>query len=256
MPTQEIIEGDCIEVLSSMQPASIDVIFADPPYLFSGDGLTVGNSNYVALDKGDWDKDKGFESNLEFQGRWIEACHRVLKPAGTIWITGTYHSIYQCGFHLQRLKFFILNEISWYKPNATPNLSCRRFTSSHETLIWALKEKEQKKNYTFNYDAMKAYRNQKDILKMPNKQMRSVWCILPVSKHEKKLGNHPTQKPLELLNRIILSSSNENDLVLDPFTGSGTTGVICKEHRRNFIGIELEAKYAKLARDRIADWQL
>jgi site-specific DNA-methyltransferase (adenine-specific) len=226
------------------------MIFADPPYMLSNDGLTCQNGKMVNVNKGKWDKSTGFEGDTIFHNEWISACRRVLKPEGTIWISGTYHSIYQCGYLLQENQFHILNDISWFKPNASPNLSCRFFTASHETLLWARKDKKAK--HTFNYDEMKNGHFPEDKLKKENTQMRSVWSISTPKNSEKEFGKHPTQKPFELLKRIVLASTDENDIILDPFCGSGTTGVACRcLKNRLFIGIEIEKKYCELAKKRL-----
>jgi site-specific DNA-methyltransferase (adenine-specific) len=204
----------------------------------------------VSVNKGKWDKSKGLDGDLEFHDLWINACKRVLKPNGTIWISGTYHSIYMCGYLLQRHNFHILNDISWFKPNASPNLSCRFFTASHETLIWARKDKKGK--HTFNYQDIKNGNFPEDRLKKENTQMRSVWCIPTPKNGEKEFGKHPTQKPLALLKRIILASTNEDDIILDPFCGSGTTGIACKAvGNRKFIGIEIDDEYYELTQKRL-----
>ena len=169
----------------------------------------------------------------------------MLKPNGTIWISGTYHSIYACVFALQKSGFKILNDICWFKPNASPNMSCRYFTASHETLLWA--RKDPKGKHTFNYEAMKNGDWGDDAIKKPNKQMRSVWQIDTPKSYEKTFGKHPTQKPLELLRRIILASTNKGDLILDPFTGSSTTGIMALKLGRKFIGIDLEKEYLDLS---------
>jgi len=230
---------------------SIDMIFADPPYNLSNGGFTCQNGKMVSVDKGTWDVSSGLKKDFEFHLEWIKACHKVLKPSGTIWISGTYHSIYQCGFALQVNKFHILNDIAWFKPNASPNLSCRFFTASHETLIWARKEKKAK--HKFNYDAMKNGHWPEDFLKKPNLQMRSVWAIHPPKKHEKNFGKHPTQKPIDLLVRIVLASTDKGDLVLDPFTGSSTTGLASFLNDRKYIGIDLEKKYLDLSVKRLKE---
>ena len=242
--------GNCIEILKKIKKDSIDMIFADPPYGLSNNGITCQNGKMVSVNKGIWDKSNGIEEDFKFHNDWIKACKRVLKPNGTIWISGTYHSIYACGFALQKNGFKILNDITWYKPNAAPNLSCKYFTASHETLLWAIKEPKEK--HLYNYETMK-YGNwhKKDIIKNDGKQMRSVWSIPTPNKSEKKFGKHPTQKPLQLLERVILSSTNENDLVLDPFTGSSTTGVIAKKYNRKFIGIDKFKYYLDLSIQRI-----
>jgi len=245
-----IYNGDCLEVLNLIPENSIDMIFADPPYMLSNDGLTCKNGRMANVNKGKWDKSGGFESDTVFHNEWISACRRVLKPQGTIWVSGTYHSIYQCGYILQKNNFCILNDIAWYKPNAPPNLSCRFFTASHETILWARKDKKAK--HTFNYDEMKNGSFPEDKLKKENTQMRSVWSITTPKKDEKLHGKHPTQKPLDLLKRIVLASTNENDIVLDPFCGSGTTGLACKHLKnRSFIGIEIDKDYCEVAKSRL-----
>lgn len=168
-----------------------------------------------------------------------------MKPEGTIWISGTYHSIYQWGFLLQKLAFHILNDVAWFKPNASPNLSCRFFTASHETLLWARKDKKAK--HTFNYEAMKDGRFPEDTMKKPQTQMRSVWSIPTTPQTEKEFGKHPTQKPLALLKRIVLASTNPNDLIFDPFNGGGTTGIASTlVGDRKYIGCELNNEYIDL----------
>lgn len=243
--------GDCINVLSEIPENSVDMIFADPPYLLSNGGITCYAGQVTCVNKGDWDKSKGVEEDFGFHLQWIQACKRVLKPSGTIWISGTYHSIYKCGYALQKLNYRILNDITWYKSYAPPNMCCRYFTASHETLIWALKDPKAK--HTFNYELMRNGDWGKDFLKVPEKQMRSVWSIGTLKKEEKKYGKHPTQKPLELLRRIILASSNENDLILDPFTGSSTTGVMALQLNRKFVGIDINKDFLDLSIKRIED---
>jgi site-specific DNA-methyltransferase (adenine-specific) len=240
---------NCFEVLESFREDSVDMIFADPPYNLSNGGFTCHAGRAVSVNKGSWDKSEGIESDFEFHKKWIEACRRVLKPNGTIWISGTYHSIYACGFALQMAGYHILNDISWFKPNASPNLSCRFFTASHETIIWARKSRKGK--HTFNYDAMKNGRFPKDTIKAPGKQMRSVWSIGTPRSTEKVFGKHPTQKPESLLDRIVLASTNENDVILDPFMGSGTTGVSALRFGRRFVGIEKEKEFFSLASKRL-----
>ena len=244
--------GDCIEILKKIEKNSVDMIFADPPYGLSNNGITCQNGKMVSVNKGNWDKSNGAEDDFKFHNDWIKACKRVLKPNGTIWITGTYHSIYSCGFALQKNGFKILNDITWYKPNAAPNLSCKYFTASHETVLWAIKDSKEK--HTFNYEIMKNGNwHEKDIIKNNGKQMRSVWSISTPSKSEKQFGKHPTQKPFQLLERIILSSTNENNLILDPFTGSSTTGVISKRYNRKFLGIDKSREYLDLSINRIKE---
>jgi site-specific DNA-methyltransferase (adenine-specific) len=227
--------------LSGFAGKSVDMIFADPPYNLSNDGITVHAGRRVSVNKGEWDKSQGPAKDFEFHLEWIKACRRVLKENGTIWISGTYHSIYACGYALQLENFRILNDISWYKPNAAPNLGCRMFTASHETLIWASKSKNAK--HQFNYDLMREGNFSGDIIKKPGKQMRSVWSIITPAKNEKKYGKHPTQKPLKLLDRVIISSTNPGDVVLDPFCGSATTGVSAVINGRSFIGIDSDVNF-------------
>jgi len=238
-----IFQGDCIDLLNSFEPKSVDMIFADPPYNLSNDGYTVHAGKRVSVNKGQWDRSAGTENDFLFHKNWIEACKRVLKDDGTIWISGTYHSIYACGYALQLCDFRILNDVAWFKPNAAPNLGCRMFTASHETLIWASKSKKSK--HTFNYSDMREGDFSGDFLKNPGKQMRSVWSIMTPAKSEKLFGKHPTQKPLKLLDRIILASTNPGDVVLDPFCGSATTGVSALSLDRKFIGIDLDENYLK-----------
>jgi len=246
-----LYHADCLDILNQLPENSIDMIFADPPYNLSNGGFSVHAGRRVSVHKGDWDKSKGFKDDYDFHYKWLEACKKVLKPHGTLWVSGTYHSIYQCGHALQALGYHILNDIAWFKPNASPNLSCRYFTASHETLIWARKDKKAK--HTFNYEVMKDSKWPEDKLKKEGKQMRSVWAINTPKKWEKKFGKHPTQKPLDLLKRIILASTKEGDIVLDPFTGSSTTGIVASLYKRKFIGIDLEKKYLDLSIKRRED---
>ncbi len=241
----ELYKGDCLKILKEFPENHFDMVFADPPYLLSNGGFTVHAGRRVSVNKGKWDKSNGLKKDFEFHLEWIQAVRRVLKPQGTIWISGTYHSIYQCGFALQVAKFHILNDIAWFKPNASPNLSCRFFTASHETLLWARKDKKAK--HTFNYDLMKNGNWPEDQLKKPGLQMRSVWAIGTPKAIEKRFGKHPTQKPEDLLKRIVLASTNKNDLILDPFTGSSTTGLVAYLFGRRFIGIDVEKQYLDLS---------
>ncbi len=243
--------ANCLDVLRQIKENSVDMIFADPPYFLSSGSFTCQNGKMVSVKKADWDLSNGYRKNFEFHLDWIRACRRALKPGGTIWISGTYHSIYQCGYALQIAGFHLLNDIAWFKPNASPNLSCRFFTASHETLIWARKEKKAK--HTFNYNLMKNGDWPEDQVKKPKCQMRSVWSINTPKAAEKKFGKHPTQKPFNLLKRIVLASTNNGDLVLDPFTGSSTTGLAAYLYGRNFIGIDTEKTYLDLSVKRFED---
>lgn len=246
-----VTTADCLLGLKKLDDSSVDFAFADPPYLLSNGGFTVSGGRQVPVHKGDWDSSKGFESDLNFHRTWISAVKPKLQPNGTIVVSGTYHSIYKCGVALEELGFRILNEIVWFKPNGAPNLGGRSFAASHETLIWASVSKRAK--HTFNYEEMKFGEFPGDILKKSEKQMRSVWSIPNTPAREKTLGKHPTQKPLTLLERLILACTRPGDLVLDPFTGSGTTGVAAISHGRRFIGFETDAKYSNLARQRIRE---
>ena len=255
-----LYNGDCLNILNQLPEDSVDMIFADPPYNLSNGGFTVHAGKRVSVNKGDWDSSKGFAEDFKFQLAWIKACKRVLKPHGTIWISGTYHSIYQCGYALQLEGYKILNDICWFKPNASPNLSGRYFTASHETLIWA--RKDEKSKHTFNYQHMKKTSWPEDFFKNEGKQMRSVWHVpetedlwvegTPKS-GEKIHGKHPTQKPLALLDRIVLASTNKGDIILDPFAGSSTTGISATNYGRKFIGIDLNKDYLNLSIKRFQD---
>lgn len=244
-PRFKLYHADSIEFLKDFKEDSIDMIFADPPYFLSSGSFTCQNGKMVSVKKGDWDLSNGIEKNFDFHLNWIKNTRRVLKPNGTIWISGTYHSIYQCGFALEINGFHFLNDISWFKPNASPNLSCRFFTASHETLLWARRDKKGK--HTFNYSAMKEGSFPEDQLKKPGLQMRSVWSLNTPKPLEKRFGKHPTQKPFDLLKRIVLASTNKGDIVLDPFTGSSTTGLACYLYGRSFIGIDNDKKYLDLS---------
>lgn len=246
-----LYNGDSLKLVANLPKNSIDMIFADPPYNLSNGGFTVHAGRRVSVNKGAWDKSKGLKRDWEFHLAWIQACKRILKPHGTIWISGTYHSIYQCGFALQVSGYHILNDISWFKPNASPNLSCRYFTASHETLLWARKDKGAK--HIFNYEEMRSGRWPEDFLKKPGKQMRSVWALNAPQAWEKRFGKHPTQKPFDLLKRIVLASTNKDDIILDPFTGSSTTGLAACVHGRKFVGIDTENDYLELSRKRFSE---
>ncbi len=239
----QLYMGDCLEVLPKISEGSIDMVFADPPYFLSNDGITCHAGRMVSVNKGKWDKSPGVGEMHEFNLRWLEACQRVLKKDGTIWVSGTSHVIHSIGFAMQQLGLKILNDIVWYKRNAPPNLSCRYFTHSTEIVLWAAKNK--KSRHTFNYPLMKEMNE--------GKQMRNVWQISAPPKAEKLHGKHPTQKPLELLTRIILASTHKDELVLDPFQGSGSTGIAAIRTEREYIGIDTEKEYLELAKKRFRD---
>lgn len=236
--------GDCFEALNKIDDNSIDLVFADPPYFLSNGGITCHAGKMVSVDKGQWDKGVGLGEMHQFNKQWIELCSKKLKPNGTIFISGTMHNIYSIGMALQELGLKIINDISWFKVNPPPNLSCRFFTHSTETILWA--KKNNKAKHCFNYSVMKAMGDP-----TPGKQMLSLWRITPPKKSEKEFGKHPTQKPIDLLNRIVLAASNAGDTVLDPFLGSGTTAVAAVLNGRKFIGIESDSNYAKVAVSRI-----
>src|SRR3989338_2357677 len=242
----KIIIGDALEELPKIPSESVDLVFADPPYNMSKkNGLGWKYSKHITMQEG-WDmfsKDDYFK----FNQKWIKEALRVLKHGGSLWICGSFHNIYQVGFILQHIEDVkINNSIVWFKPNAQPNITCRMFTESTEHLIWASKNGNGKK-WTFNYDTMKKMNN--------GKQMRNVWEIPLTPKKEKWAGEHPTQKPMELLRRVILSCTNEGDTVLDPFVGSGTTSIVAKMLNRNSIGIEKEKRYLKIIEKRLNELQ-
>ena len=237
-----LILGDMFEILSKIKKESIDVIFADPPYFLSNDGISCHGGKMVSVNKGDWDKAQSFKEKHDFNRKWIKKCKRILKPDGTIWISGTLHNIYSIGVALEQEGFKIINNITWQKTNPPPNLACRCFTHSTETVLWA--KKEGAKHY-FNYETMKSLNN--------GKQMKDVWTGSLTKPSEKKYGKHPTQKPEYLLEKIIQASTKEGDVVLDPFCGSSTTGVVCNRFNRKYIGIDLSEEYIKLSIERIKE---
>ncbi|MBO4576131.1 MAG: site-specific DNA-methyltransferase [Neisseriaceae bacterium] len=229
------------KILDKYPHGRFDMIFVDPPYFLSNNGFTCKNGEMVSVNKGEWDKSKGLFADLEFYEEWLHLCYALLKPNGTIWVCGTFHNIYLIGYLMQTMGYHLLNNISWEKPNPPPNLSCRFFTHSTETLIWAKKNKKAK--HIFNYELMKQQNN--------GKQMKCVWQIAPPQKEEKKFGKHPTQKPVALLEKCIQAATNKGDLIFDPFMGSGTTGVAAIKHGRCFCGCELDKNYFELAKERL-----
>lgn len=242
----KIIKGDCIELLKKIPDNSIDLIFADPPYNLQLNGdLFRPNQSKVSAVNDEWDKFSSFNEYDDFTEKWLKECQRVLKKNGAIWVIGSYHNIFRVGKIIQDLGYWIMNDIVWVKNNPMPNFKGTRFNNAHETLIWATKSENSKP--TFHYKAMKSYNE--------DKQMRSDWNISICSGNERLKSNgekaHSTQKPEELLYRIILSTSNPGDIILDPFMGSGTTGAIAKKLGRKFIGFEKEEKYIKVANERI-----
>lgn len=236
--------GDSFELLKKCKKESVDMIFADPPYFLSNDGVTCHAGTMVSVNKGNWDKVGSLKEKHKFNRQWIKACKRVLKPDGSIWISGTLHNIYSIGMALEEEGYKILNNITWEKTNPPPNLACRCFTHSTETVLWAQKA-DKKAHHLFNYQTMKELNG--------GKQMKDVWTGPLTRKSEKKEGKHPTQKPIYLLERIILASTNEGDVVLDPFCGSSTTGVVCKRLNRNYIGFDSNPDFIELSRRRITN---
>lgn len=249
-PDHRILVGDCVNEMSKLQAGSVDLIFADPPYnLQLASDLKRPDDSHVDAVTDDWDKFASFAAYDAFTKEWLAACRRVLKPAGTIWVIGSYHNIFRVGAIMQDMGFWILNDVIWRKTNPMPNFRGRRFTNAHETMIWASREANAK-GYTFNYEALKAGND--DV------QVRSDWTFPLCTGSERLKGTdgkklHPTQKPEALLARVILSSSKPGDLVLDPFNGTGTTGAVAKKLGRRYIGLEREKKYASAAEKRLAD---
>ncbi len=246
LPLNQLIQGDCIETLANFPENSVDMIFADPPYnLQLQNDLYRPNMSRVAAVDDDWDKFASFEEYDIFTRAWLTACRRVLKDTGTIWVIGTYHNIFRVGTAMQNLDYWILNNIAWIKTNPMPNFRGVRFTNAHETIIWAQKKHGAK--YNFNHHAMKALND--------DLQMRSDWHLPLCTGSERLRENgqkaHPTQKPEALLYRVVLASTNQGDVILDPFFGTGTTGAVAKRLHRNWIGIEKNRHYVELARNRL-----
>lgn len=238
----KLICGDTFEVLEKFPDGIVDMIFADPPYFLSNGGITCYGGKMVSVNKGSWDSGKEVEEKHRFNREWIRLCKRVLKQDGTIWISGTLHNIYSVGLALEQEGFKILNNITWQKTNPPPNLGCRCFTHSTETIIWA-KKADKKAKHCFNYQRMREENG--------GKQMKDVWSGSLTPKSEKELGKHPTQKPIYLLERIIKSCTEEKMLVLDPFCGSSTTGVAAKKLNRQYIGVDNCKEYIDLSRQRL-----
>ena len=246
LPLDQVIQGDCVEVLRSFPDKSVDLVFADPPYNLQLRGeLWRPNNTLVDAVDDEWDRFTSFAEYDDFTRSWLSACRRVLKDSGTIWVIGTYHNIYRVGAILQELGFWILNDIVWVKSNPMPNFRGVRFTNAHENLLWA--QKQRGARYTFNHHVMKALNDEL--------QMRSDWYLpLCMGKERLRVGGekaHATQKPEALLYRVLMSSTNPGDIVLDPFFGAGTTGAVARRLQRRWIGIEREASYVELARQRI-----
>ncbi len=236
-----LFQGDSLTLLGQLPAESVDTIFADPPYFLSNGGMTCKNGKRSSVNKGKWDKSRGVEENHEFNKRWLAACKRLLKPNGTIWVSGTSHVIYSVGFAMQQLEYKQLNEIVWEKPNPPPNLSCRYFTHATESVLWAARDRKSK--HHFSYKEMRAENG--------NKQMKTVWRMTAPGKSEKTHGKHPTQKPLKLLDRLLRASCPEGSVILDPFNGSGTTGVAASRLGHNYIGFDLDETYLELTKNRL-----
>jgi site-specific DNA-methyltransferase (adenine-specific) len=239
-----LYHGDTFEILATLPDESVDCVWTDPPYLLSNDGVTCVAGKMVKVNKGEWDRSRGVDLDHEFNRTWLAQCHRVLKPGGAIWVSGTLHVYLSVGMAMQQLDFRILNDIVWEKPAPPPNLGCRCFTHSSEILLWATKAKKgSKARHTFNYEVMKAENG--------GKQMKNIWRFSTPSAEEKQFGKHPTQKPTALIARCLRATTNPGELVLDPFAGSGSTGVAALQLGRRFIGCERENDYAALAGKRL-----
>lgn len=234
-----LLHGDCFKLLKEFD-FKFNCIFADPPYFLSNGGISVQSGKIVSVDKGEWDKANSTEEINDFNKQWLSLCRDKLKDNGTIWISGTYHNIFSVANCLTELGYKILNVITWVKTNPPPNISCRYFTYSTEFILWA--RKCEKKAHYFNYDLMKLINN--------GKQMTDVWHLPAIAPWEKSCGKHPTQKPLALLSRIIMASTQQGDWILDPFSGSSTTGIAANILGRRFLGIEQEESFIKMSEDR------
>ena len=234
-----LLKGDCVELLNQFD-FKFDMIFADPPYFLSNDGISVQSGKMVSVNKGEWDRSNGFEKDNEFNLNWLKACKEHLTDNGTIWISGTFHNIFSVAQMLTELDYKILNCITWAKTNPPPNLSCRYFTHSTEFIIWARKSK--KSSHFYNYELMKTING--------GTQMKDVWNLPAIAPWEKSCGKHPTQKPLALLTRIILASTEKNGWILDPFTGSSTTGIAANLINRRFLGIDREEEFLIISKKR------
>lgn len=234
-----LLHGNCMELLNQFD-FKFDMIFADPPYFLSNDGISFQSGKIVSVNKGEWDKGKSTDEINDFNMRWLSACRDKLKDNGTIWISGTYHNIFSVATALKSLGYKILNVVTWAKTNPPPNISCRYFTYSTEFVIWA--RKSPKVPHRFNYELMKLLND--------GKQMTDVWRLPAIARWEKSCGKHPTQKPLALLTRIILASTDENNWILDPFAGSSTTGIAACLTGRRYLGIEKEKEFVVISKNR------
>ena len=233
-----LYNGDCIEVLKTLKPNSIDLIFADPPYFLSNGGKSIHSGKVVSVNKGDWDDKSKYDNHLTFTKEWLQQSFRVLKNGGSIWISGTVHNIFDVKNYLDEIGFKIINIVVWHKSDPPPLIYKNKFKFSYELIIWAKKDGK----HTFNYD---------DMFSVAGEEMQDVWTIPAVGMSEKKFGYHPTQKPEALLQRIIKACSNEGDIVLDPFSGSGTTCYVAKRLNRKYIGIEKDKEFFNISKRRI-----
>lgn len=242
-----LCHGDALAVMDALATkyphGCFDLIFVDPPYFLSNGGITCHAGRMVKVDKGTWDKSRGPEENHNFNREWLRRCQALLKPNGTIFVSGTHHVIFSVGYAMQQLGMKVLNQITWQKPNPPPNLACRYFTHSTETVLWAAKN--EKSRHRFHYAAMKTANR--------GKQMKDVWTFTAPKSEEKQFGKHPTQKPVALLERILLAASDPGDWVLDPFLGSGTTAVACAKLHRNCLGIESDVAHLNVAGRRLRE---
>ena len=234
-----VIQGDCVDTLSKFQ-FGFDMVFADPPYFLSSGGISCQSGKVVCVNKGNWDKPTTPEAMDSFNLRWLKAVRNHMKENATIWISGTHHNIFSVQQQLLKLGFKILNVITWAKTNPPPNISCRYFTFSTEFIIWA--RKSAKVPHYFNYQLMKQLND--------DKQMTDVWRLPAIAKWEKSCGKHPTQKPLGILTRLLQASTKPNDWVLDPFSGSGTTGIAANLLGRKYLGLEIEEKFLAMSKAR------
>lgn len=234
-----LLKGDCIEQMRAFD-FEFDMVFADPPYFLSNDGISIQSGKVVSVNKGEWDRSRGIDEDEAFTRAWIAEVRKKLAPAGTLWISGTYHNIFSVAKILKEQKFKILNVVTWAKTNPPPNVSRRYFTHSSEFIVWA--RKFEKVPHYFNYELMRKLNGET--------QMRDVWPLKAIASWEKRCGKHPTQKPIPLLARMILASTKERAWILDPFAGSATTGIAANLLNRRFLGIELEEKFLEMSRER------